>query len=98
MVDLIGQHRTEYRLEERFKALVDLSHGTVEEQLAFDFPFLPAGCSINLERVAKERVLAALKAVAARPGMKSLTRDLVALRPLSLERFLTETNRGIEQF
>jgi superfamily II DNA or RNA helicase/HKD family nuclease len=98
VVDLIGQHRTEYRLEERFKALVDPSRGTVREQLSLDFPFLPAGCSINLEQVAKERVIAALQAVAARPGIKSLTKDLVALESISLERFLTETGRSIEQF
>ena len=48
VLDLIGQHRTEYRVEERFRALVDVSRGTVMEQVEQNFPFLPAGCSINL--------------------------------------------------
>ena len=45
VLDLIGQHRNEYRFEERYKALVDPSRGTVREQVEHDFPFLPAGCS-----------------------------------------------------
>jgi hypothetical protein len=86
VVDLIGQHRTEYRLEERFKALVDPSRGTVGEQLSLDFPFLPAGCSINLERVAKGTSHRRAAGCGSAPGIKSLTRDLVALGPISLER------------
>ena len=98
VLDLIGQQRTEYRVEERFKALIDLSRGSVREQVEHDFPFLPAGCSIHLERVAKERVVAALRAMAARPGIKGLTRDFVELSPVSLEQFLAETGRSVEQF
>ena len=98
VLDLIGQHRTEYRFEERFKALIDPSRGAVREQVEHDFPFLPAGCSINLERVAKERVVAAMRSVAARPGIKGLTKDLGALGPVSLERFLAKTGRSVQQF
>jgi superfamily II DNA or RNA helicase/HKD family nuclease len=96
VLDLIGQHRTEYRVEERFRALVDVSRGTVKEQVEHGFPFLPAGCSINLERVAKERVIAALRAVAL-PGVKSLTKDLVQLGPTPLDHFLAATGRSVEQ-
>ena len=58
VLDFIGQHRTEYRFEERFRALVNPARGTLRSQVEHEFPFLPAGCSITLERVAKERVLA----------------------------------------
>ena len=98
VLDLIGQHRTEYRFDERYKALVDPSRGSVREQVERDFPFLPGGCSITLERVAKERVIAALQSAVARPGIKSLTKDLVESRAVSLERFLATTGRSIEQF
>ncbi len=98
VLDLIGQHRAEFRFDERYQALVDPSHGTLQEQADRNFPFLPAGCSINLERVAKERVLASLKAVAARPGIKGLVKDLSKLRAVSLERFLAETERSVEEF
>lgn len=98
VLDFIGQHRAEYRFEERFKALLDPARGSVRDQAENEFPFLPAGCAINLERVARERVLDALKSVAARPGVTGLKKDLAALQSGSLEAFLRESNRTVEQF
>jgi superfamily II DNA or RNA helicase/HKD family nuclease len=98
VLDFIGQHRVEYRLEERFMTMLNPGHGTTREQAEQDFPYLPAGCAINLERVARERVLAALKAVAVKPGLTGLTKDLAATRAGSLEEFLHRTGRSVEQF
>jgi superfamily II DNA or RNA helicase/HKD family nuclease len=98
VLDFIGQHRAEYRFEERFKAMVDPVRGSIREQAENEFPFLPAGCTINLERVARERVLNAFKAVAAKPGVGGLKKDLLALGTPSLEGFLTATRRSVEQF
>jgi len=98
VLDFIGQHRVEYRLEERFMTMLNPGHGTTREQAEQDFPYLPAGCAINLERVARERVLAALKAVAVKPGLTGLTKDLAATHAGSLEEFLHRTGRSVEQF
>ena len=54
VLDFIGQHRAEYRFEERFRALVNPARGTLRSQAEQEFPFLPAGCSIALERVARD--------------------------------------------
>ena len=74
VLDFIGQHRAEYRIEQRYQALIDPAHGDVRAQAEDGFPFLPAGCSINLERVARERVLAALKAIAVPRGLRACSR------------------------
>jgi superfamily II DNA or RNA helicase/HKD family nuclease len=96
VLDFIGQHRAEYRFEERFRALVNPGHGSVQEQAANEFPFLPAGCEINLERVARERVMAALKSAAAKPGVTGLKKDLIALGSGTIEAFLSSTGRSLE--
>jgi hypothetical protein len=98
VLDFIGQHRAEYRFENRFKALLDPTRGSLQDQAESDFPFLPAGCAINLERVARETVMSALKAVAARPGVRGLRMDLAALGSASIEEFLKDTGRSLDQF
>ncbi|MGD9960155.1 DUF3427 domain-containing protein [Nocardioides sp.] len=98
VLDFIGQHRAEYRYEARFQALINPARGSLREQAENEFPFLPAGCAINLERVARERVLARLKALAPKAGLVGLKKDLVATGARSLESFLSLTERSVEQF
>jgi superfamily II DNA or RNA helicase/HKD family nuclease len=98
VLDFIGQHRAEYRVEQRYQTLVDPVQGDVRAQAEAGFPFLPAGCSITLERVARERVLAALKDVAVRPGITGLLKDFQEGTWSSLESFLERTSRTVEQF
>lgn len=98
VLDFIGQHRAEYRFEQRYEALIDGRHGSIRSQADAGFPFLPAGCSLTLERVARERVLMALKAVAVRGGTTALLKDLDAAAYASLESFLHGTGRSVEQF
>ena len=98
ILDFIGQHRAEYRFERRYQALTNPAQGDVRAQAEAAFPFLPTGCSITLERVARERVLAALKAVAVRRGVKGLLKDFDERSWPSLESFLHGTGRSVEQF
>jgi superfamily II DNA or RNA helicase/HKD family nuclease len=98
VLDFIGQHHAEYRFEERFRALTSPLRGTLREQAEQDFPFLPAGSSITLERVARERVLARLKEVTPRAGLTGLKKDLTRTRSRTLTDFLEETERSVAQF
>ncbi|MGO1971418.1 MAG: DUF3427 domain-containing protein [Propionibacteriaceae bacterium] len=98
VLDFIGQHRAEYRFAQRFEALVDPAQGSVREQAEAGFPFLPAGCSITLERVTRERVLAALKAAAVPRGVRGLLKDFHLDTWTSLDDFLRRTGRSVEQF
>lgn len=61
VLDFIGQHRKEFRYDRRFRALLGGSRAAVTRQVAEGFPFLPAGCHMELDRVASERVLQNLR-------------------------------------
>lgn len=61
VVDFVGQHRKEFRYDRRFQALLGGSRANVQRQVAEGFPFLPAGCNMQLDRVATERVLNSIR-------------------------------------
>lgn len=62
VLDFVGQHRKEFRYDRRFQALLGGSRASVVQQVQREFPFLPAGCHMELDRVASERVLENIKA------------------------------------
>jgi superfamily II DNA or RNA helicase/HKD family nuclease len=61
VLDFVGQHRTEFRFDRRFRALLGGSRIDIVKQIETGFPFLPAGCHMELERKAKEIVLANIR-------------------------------------
>lgn len=61
VLDFVGQHRTEFRYDRRYQALLGGSRAAVMRQIEQGFPFLPAGCHMELDRVASERVLANIR-------------------------------------
>jgi superfamily II DNA/RNA helicase len=78
VIDLIGQHRREFRFEDRLKAIVDARRGPIIDQVAADFPFLPAGCTVDLDRQSREIVLDNLRAAVRRSRWATLVADLRA--------------------
>jgi superfamily II DNA or RNA helicase/HKD family nuclease len=76
VVDLIGQHRREFRFEERLSAILDRRRGPVVEQVDADFPFLPAGCTIDLDRQSRDLVLDNLRTAVRRSRWTALVDDL----------------------
>jgi superfamily II DNA or RNA helicase len=61
VLDFVGMHRKEFRFDRRLRALLGGSRAEVERQVRHDFPFLPAGCSFQLDHVAKEIVLRSIR-------------------------------------
>ncbi|MEU8079508.1 DUF3427 domain-containing protein [Catellatospora citrea] len=61
VLDFVGLHRAEFRLENRFQALTGFARGRLKDQAEADFPLLPPGCQVVLDRVAKERLLGSLR-------------------------------------
>ena len=76
VIDLIGQHRREYRFEDRLGAILDRRRGPLIDQVEADFPFLPAGCTLDLDRQSRELVLDNLKAAVRRSRWTTLIEDL----------------------
>lgn len=61
VLDFIGQHRQEFRFDRRFQALLGGSRSHVAQQVTSGFPFLPAGCHLELEHRAREIVLDSIR-------------------------------------
>ena len=57
VLDFVGQAHKNFRYDLRFLALSGNSKKRVDDELKGGFPHLPAGCSIQLERKAKQRIL-----------------------------------------
>ena len=61
VLDFIGQAHRNFRFDLRYRALLGGSRDQLKQQIEAGFPFLPAGCSLQLDRVSSERVLSNLR-------------------------------------
>lgn len=102
VLDFIGQSRREFRFDRLLTVLTGLARGLQREEVERGFPFLPAGCSIHLDRQSQRIVLENLRQ-ASRTGGRALVADLRELRaisgdePITLARFLRECDRTLEE-
>ena len=95
VLDFIGGQNANFRFDLRFRALTGASRRELERDVERDFPTLPAGCHIELDRVAKEIVLGNIKS-ALRIRREDLVAELRQLGDVPLHRFLTETGLEVE--
>jgi superfamily II DNA or RNA helicase/HKD family nuclease len=99
VLDFIGHHRAEFRFDRRLRALLGGHRSEVAEQVKQGFPFLPAGCHMELDRVARDIVLASIRdAVPSRwsakvEELRSLVHDGAAV---SLATFLEKSGLELE--
>lgn len=57
VLDFIAQANKLYDYESRFRALTGSDRKTTEDGIKNGFTFMPRGCSIEMEKVARERIL-----------------------------------------
>ncbi|MEJ7559040.1 MAG: DUF3427 domain-containing protein [Pedobacter sp.] len=98
VLDFVGQARVEYDFEHKFRALIGKTNTPLLKEVEKNFPHLPLGCSIVLEKKAKAIILANIKA-ATGLNRKQLISKLQNFKhqftlKLSLQNFLYST--GIE--
>ena len=60
VLDFVGTHRSEFRYDKRFRALLGGSRKDVESAVRLGFPYLPAGCHMQLDRKAADIVLTSI--------------------------------------
>jgi len=101
VLDFVGQHRKEFRYDRRFRALLGGTRRDLERQIADGFPFLPAGCHMELDRVASRIVLENVRQ-AAPARWAARVAELRAMvgggADVSLGAFLAETGLELEEF
>ncbi|WP_083914946.1 DEAD/DEAH box helicase [Alkalispirochaeta alkalica] len=57
VLDFVGNARPEYDFSQKFRAIVGQSHTSVQDEIENDFPHAPLGCSIILQKQAREIIL-----------------------------------------
>lgn len=86
VLDFVGQAHRRYRVDSKLKALLPRHRFSIEKEVESDFPHLPAGCSIQLDRLSREYVL------------KNIQGNLLNLAiqvPERLQTFTNETGREL---
>ncbi len=91
VLDFVGNARPEYDFEGKFRALIGKTNSSTKDELERDFPHLPLGCSIVLEKKAKEYILDNIKN-ATQLNTNQLVNKIVNFRqqttlPLALKNF-----------
>lgn len=92
VLDFVGNARPEYDFEHKFRALVGKSHTSMIKEIEDDFPHLPLGCSIVLEKKAKEVILRNIKQATSLNRNQLITKLInfkhQSTLPLTLHNFL----------
>lgn len=57
VLDFVGNSRPEYDFEGKFRALIGKTNTSIQKEIEDDFPHLPLGCTIVLEKKAKDFIL-----------------------------------------
>ena len=92
VLDFVGNSRPEYNFENKFRALVGKTNTPIKHEIEANFPFLPLGCSIILERKCKEIILDNIKKATAF-NINQLVQKIQTFEnqtdlPLSLKNFI----------
>ncbi|UUU37194.1 DUF3427 domain-containing protein [Streptomyces sp. CA-210063] len=96
VLDFIGQHRAEFRFEEQFRALTNLSRNRLVDHIEHDFPQLPSGCQIILEGKSKDIVLDNIRTQLG-ATVKTLMKEVKDYRTPRLADYLRESRREIKE-
>jgi superfamily II DNA or RNA helicase/HKD family nuclease len=100
VLDFVGHHHREFRFERKLNALFNTSRKRLEAQVEQGFPFMPAGCSMHLDRVARDVVLRSIREGVARTW-KQRVDALVRVRSeqpdADLSTFLDETGISLAE-
>jgi superfamily II DNA or RNA helicase/HKD family nuclease len=95
VLDFIGQQRREFRFDLRYRALTGYGRKELEKAVEEEFPFLPSGSQIVLDRVAQGVVLENIKSQL-RFNRFQLVRDIASYGGLKLEAYLEQSGNEIK--
>lgn len=94
VLDFVGHQTKSFRFDLRYRRMLGRTRREIERDVADDFPYLPAGCQLHLDPVAKAIVLDNIRtALPAR--WPARVRELRELGDVSLLTYLHET--GLER-
>lgn len=97
VLDFVGHANAKFNFNERFRGLIGQTPGSVKEEIERDFPHLPFGCAIHLERKVKENILENIKRSIDSFQIKHIQKEISDFHynypnvELTLENFLNKT-------
>jgi superfamily II DNA or RNA helicase/HKD family nuclease len=101
VLDFVANARPEYDFEGKFRALIGKTTNSVQKEIEDNFPHLPLGCSVILEKKAKENILENIRRAT------GLNRNQIIQRiqnfehqttlPLTLKNFIEITHIPLQQ-
>ncbi|WP_307093342.1 DUF3427 domain-containing protein [Arthrobacter sp. B2I5] len=95
VLDFIGQQRREFRFDLRYRALTGYGRKELEKAVEDEFPYLPSGSQIVLDRVAQKVVLDNIKAQL-RFNRAQLVRDIASYAETELEAYLERSGNEVK--
>ncbi|MFE5629658.1 DUF3427 domain-containing protein [Streptomyces sp. NPDC056543] len=96
VLDFIGQHRKEFRFEEQFRALTNLTRNRLLANIDHDFPQLPSGCQIILEPKAKDLIIDNIRSQLS-INVTQLAREVGQYGEPKLSDYLRESGRELKE-
>lgn len=95
VMDFIGQQRREFRFDLRYRALTGYGRKELEKAVEDEFPYLPSGSQIVLDRVAQKVVLDNIKAQL-RFNRAQLVRDIASYAETELQAYLERSGNDLK--
>ncbi|WP_268908678.1 MULTISPECIES: DUF3427 domain-containing protein [Arthrobacter] len=95
VMDFIGQQRREFRFDLRYRALTGYGRKELEKAIEDEFPYLPSGSQIVLDRVAQKVVLDNIKAQL-RFNRTQLVQDIASYAEIDLEAYLEQSGNDLK--
>lgn len=92
VLDFVGTHRAEYRVDKKYSALTGISRGRLTYDIENDFPFLPSGMNVHLDELAKSNVLANIRNQVS-PGRANLVQEIRQVGLTVFAEFIESTGR-----
>lgn len=86
VLDFVGQAHRRYRIDRKLKTLLSKRRFNIQREVELDFPHLPPGCSIQLDRVSRKHVL---------DNIRANLQNLATQVPERLESFEQESGQAL---
>lgn len=90
VLDFVGKQASSFRFDQKLTALTGLKGRELSDEAKRGFPFLPAGCSIELDQVARQTILDNLQETIPR-NFQQRVAELRELGDVTLSTYLQET-------
>jgi uncharacterized protein DUF3427 len=97
VLDFIGQQQRQFRFEPRLTALMRKRGHDLVKEIETGLPSLPAGCSMQLDRVATATIVNNIRAALVGMRRANLAAELRSVGDVSLAEFLAQTGHDLDE-